>query len=191
MAEMDFDEIMDTILESKHILLIQLCFYCFRSFIEEQILSNKIELDWSNLQELCEKYCDEEWKPYIMDFFNPDVEEYEDEELLETFFRNFAESFNELIQTDDIVMQDKFTDFLDVKLFEVFKDSIFPTNCEDTLNLEKYLELKMLKLEKEEEQEQSKKTFILKRKHFGRLNGTPIKNKIIFSKTRKNKNVPV
>ena len=182
----NFDEILETILENneENTLFIQLCFYCFRSFIENRIVDESLELDWNNLQELCEKYCDEEWKPYINDFFNPEIE-FEDEELLETFLRNFTESFDILIKSEDTELQDKFTDFLDTQLFEVFRDSIFPTNCEDKLNLEKYLDLKQNKQDDKEEPTR----LILKRKNFGRLNGTPIKNKIIFSKTRKNRNV--
>ena len=67
----NFDEILETILENneENTLFIQLCFYCFRSFIENRIVDESLELDWNNLQELCEKYCDEEWKPYINDFF--------------------------------------------------------------------------------------------------------------------------
>jgi hypothetical protein len=208
-----FDEILDTILENneENTLFIQLCFYCFRSFIEDRILDESLELDWNNLQELCEKYCDEEWKPYINDFFNPEIS-FEDEELLETFFRNFIQSFDILVKSEDVESQDKFTEFLDNKLFKLFNDSIFPSNCEEKLNLEKYLDLRKKQKEQEpkeqkqepkeqeqeqepkeqeQEQEENSSTYIIKRKNFNKLKGTPIKNKIIFSKTRKNKNVSI
>ena len=221
---MDLNEILEIILENNNngwnFLVLQVCFYCFRAFIAERIAilielpkDETLDIPWTNLQELTKQYCDENWKPYIHEFFIPESP-FEDDELLEIFFRNFVESLDVLVKTNDTVNQDKFTDFLDIKLFEVFKDSIFPSSSfEGNLNIQKYFEVRtelfpieiptMEEVKEEEVKEEEVKEEVkeeevkeeekeeegedtIQRKSFANLNVTPIK-KNIHKKTRTNK----
>jgi len=186
----DLQSILDTIVRFDennkwNLIIYQVCFYCFRSFIEDRIVSSTQVIPWTSLDQLCEQFCDEEWKSCIDEIFNPDsLKDFEDTELLETFFINFTESFDELIKTEDTTNQDNFTEFLDIILFKFFQKNeeycIFPTTIDEPLNLEKYTILRNKRFFSESKPISSK-TF------HKRLNGTPIRKKIIFSKTRKNR----
>jgi hypothetical protein len=158
---MDFKELFETVFtydEEKpwSILIPQLLFYCFRNYCLKKVIndisSNTVE--WDSLYELCTMNCDENFKLYIPDFFEPNVFEHvEDPELIELFFKNFIISFNIILLNPDDKLEEKFTQFLDKDLFIFFNDIIinkeyliFPISVEGELDDQKYLHLRSTKL---------------------------------------------
>lgn len=158
---MDFKELFETVFTYEEekpwsILIPQLLFYCFRNYCLKKVVNDisSNEVEWDSLYELCTMNCDENFKLYIPDFFEPNVFEHvEDPELIELFFKNFIVSFNIILLNPDDELEDKFTKFLDKDLFMFFNDIIinkeyliFPTDVEGELDDQKYLHLRSTKL---------------------------------------------
>ena len=158
---MDFKELFETVFTYEEekpwsILIPQLLFYCFRNYCLKKVVNDisSNEVEWDSLYELCTMNCDENFKLYIPDFFEPNVFEHvEDPELIEIFFKNFIVSFNIILLNPDDELEDKFTKFLDKDLFIFFNDIIinkeyliFPTDVEGELDDQKYLHLRSTKL---------------------------------------------
>lgn len=158
---MDFKELFETVFTYEEekpwsILIPQLLFYCFRNYCLKKVVNDisSNEVEWDSLYELCTMNCDENFKLYIPDFFEPNVFEHvEDPELIEIFFKNFIVSFNIILLNPDDELEDKFTKFLDKDLFMFFNDIIinkeyliFPTDVEGELDDQKYLHLRSTKL---------------------------------------------
>jgi len=155
---MDLNEITSTICSFNQdkpwtIFLTQLIFFSLRSYCMKRILDS-FDTDslgpipWETLHDLCSSYCSENYKPYVDHIFEVEhIEEFENYELCSIYIRNFAESMDELIETDDSDTQEIFVDYLDNFLYEFFnaqlKESgilIFPQTYEDdNLRLEPYL----------------------------------------------------
>jgi hypothetical protein len=154
---MDFKELFETVFTYEEekpwsILIPQLLFYCFRNYclkrVIQDISSNDIE--WNSLYELCTMNCDDSFKTYVPDFFEPCVFEHvEDPELIELFFKNFIKSFNILLQNPTDQLEQQFTQFLDKDIFDFFQETIknkdfliFPTSVDNELDEQKYLNLR-------------------------------------------------
>jgi len=155
---MDLDEILDTIISYDptkpwEAVIHQFIFYCFRncclkrvinSFDISENITETLPLDWDSLYELCEAYCDKEFKPYLEDFFDPEhYSQIEDPELLEIFFKNFIRSLDTIIINN--VYENDFIKFIDITLFNYFSDLfnntelyIFPLTVDDVLDIEVY-----------------------------------------------------
>ena len=158
---MDFKELFETVFTYEEekpwsILIPQLLFYCFRNYCLKKVVNDisSNEVEWDSLYELCTMNCDENFKLYIPDFFEPNVFEHvEDPELIELFFKNFIVSFNIILLNPSDELEEKFTQFLDKDLFTFFNDIIinkeyliFPTDVEGELDDQKYLHLRSTKL---------------------------------------------
>ena len=154
---MDFKEVFETVFtygEEKpwSILIPQLLFYCFRNYCLKRVINDisSNEIEWTSLYELCTMNCDETFKAYIPDFFEPSVFEHvEDPELIELFFKNFIVSFNLLLQNPTEQLEEQFIQFLDKDIFDFFNETvinkkflIFPTMVDNELDEEKYLKLR-------------------------------------------------
>lgn len=158
---MDFKELFETVFTYEEekpwsILIPQLLFYCFRNYCLKKVVNDisSNEVEWDSLYELCTMNCDENFKLYIPDFFEPNVFEHvEDPELIELFFKNFIVSFNIILLNPNDELEEKFAKFLDKDLFIFFNDIIinkeyliFPTDVEGELDDQKYLHLRSTKL---------------------------------------------
>jgi hypothetical protein len=128
------------------IIIYQVVFYCFRNFCLQRITESNEEVKWTNLLELCEQYCDKNFKEYLVDFFTPShIEQIKDIESFEVYLKNFTTSLDTIIAKDNIIQQEEFIKFLDETIFNYFKnllkDSeiyIFPEDIDGILNEEKY-----------------------------------------------------
>ena len=158
---MDFKELFETVFTYEEekpwsILIPQLLFYCFRNYCLKKVVNDisSNEVEWDSLYELCTMNCDENFKLYIPDFFEPNVFEHvEDPELIELFFKKFIVSFNIILLNPSDELEEKFTQFLDKDLFTFFNDIIinkeyliFPTSVDGELDDQKYLHLRSTKL---------------------------------------------
>ena len=154
---MDFKELFETVFtydEDKpwSILIPQLLFYCFRNYCLKRIVNDisSNEVEWNSLYELCTMNCDDNFKLYIPDFFEPSIFEHvEDPELIQLFFNNFISSFNILLKNQSNKLEEQFTNFLDKDIFDFFNEIvinkeflIFPTNVDGELDEQKYLKLR-------------------------------------------------
>jgi hypothetical protein len=154
---MDFKELFETVFtydEDKpwSILIPQLLFYCFRNYCLKRIVNDisSNEVEWNSLYELCTMNCDDNFKLYIPDFFEPSIFEHvEDPELIQLFFNNFISSFNVLLKNQSNKLEEQFTNFLDKDIFDFFNEIvinkeflIFPTNVDGELDEQKYLKLR-------------------------------------------------
>ena len=164
---MDLEEILDTIISYDptkpwEAVIHQFIFYCFRncclkrvidSFDISENITETLPLDWDSLYELCEKYCDKNFKIYLEDFFDPEhYNQIEDPELLEIFFKNFINSLDIVITNN--IRENDFIKFLDETLFNYFSDLfnnselyIFPLSVDHTLNEEVYKKFRMKEME--------------------------------------------
>ena len=168
---MNLDEVLETIItydatKPWDIVICQFIFYCFRNFCLQRIiksvdisenLTETIGFDWTNLYEMCGRYCDEEFKKYLNDFFTPThLVQVEDIELIEIFCKNFTVSLDALVEHEDTELIDKFIVFLDETLFEYFAEILkdnelyfFPKTIDDPLNEQLYRAFRDKEIESE------------------------------------------
>ena len=204
---MDFKELFETVFTYEEeapwsILIPQLLFYCFRNYclkcVANDLSSN--ELEWTSLYELCTMNCDENFKPYIPDFFEPTVFAHvEDADLIELFFKNFIMSFTVLLKNGTKELEDKFTQFLDKDIFDFFNDTvlnkdflIFPTTVDGELDEKKYLELRatVLNYSLEIDAEPLEQTDNSIREEGETLKKALLERKILQNRTLRNKETP-
>jgi hypothetical protein len=125
---MELYEILDTIVSYNiqkpwEVIIHQFIFYCLRNFSLKRVLESyegeSPEIDWENIYELCQKYCDPNFKQYLCELFDPEhFNQIEDVELLDIFCKQFIESLDFVIKND--ILENEFIEFLDETLFEYF-----------------------------------------------------------------------
>lgn len=152
---MELYEILDTIVSYDstkpwEVIIYQVVFYCLRNFCVQRVIQsfdNTIcDVDWDNIYQLCQQYCDPKFKQYLAEIFDPEhFQQIEDVELLEIFCKRFIESLDIVIKND--TLENEFIVFLDETLFEYFakvlassETYIFPRTIDDILNEEIYLQ---------------------------------------------------
>ena len=151
---MELYEILDTIVSYDstkpwEVIIYQVVFYCLRNFCVQRVIQSFdntfTEINWDNVYELSQKYCDPTFKQYLPDIFDPDhFNQINDVELLDIFCKRFVESLDIVIKND--TLENEFIIFLDETLFEYFakiletsETYIFPRTIDNILNVDTYL----------------------------------------------------
>jgi len=158
---MDLTDILETLVELDttkpwNIIINQVAFDCYRKFCldyiqeEDLVLRDKCK-EWNSIYELCEKYVDDSFKPYLDEIFSAEhLEEFENSDICLVFFKKFIATLDILIENDS-ENETKITDFLDYNIFKYFEIMlsddlqyyIFPKTFEDDLNVKAYEEFKI------------------------------------------------